>query len=51
MIQLKAIKTIKKLVCFLSFNINLQFSELYSAKPIGIIMMEAFGLMVDYSMG
>ena len=46
-IRLKAIKSIKKLLYFLSSYINYQSSNLCNFKLIGIIMMEAFDLMVD----
>ena len=46
-VRLKAIKSIKELLCFLSSYINLESSDLCSPRLIGIIIMEAFGLIVD----
>ena len=50
-VRLKAIKFIKELLCFLSSYINLQSSDLYSPRSIGIMMIKAFGLIVDCLMG
>ena len=48
MVRLKAIKCIEKLLCFLSFHINLESSNLCSPKPIGM-MIDAFNLMIERS--
>ena len=50
-IRLKAIKSIGKLLCFLSSYISLPFFNLCSLRSIGIMMIGAFGLMVDCSIG
>ena len=47
-VRLKAIKSIKELLCSLSSYINLQSSNLYSLNSIEIMMMGAFGMMVDW---
>ena len=50
-VRLKTIKSIEELLCSLFSYINFQSSDLCSLKPIGIMMMGAFGLIVDCSMG
>ena len=48
MVKLKVIKFIKELLCSLSSYINLQSSDLCNPRPIGIMMIRAFGLIVDF---
>ena len=48
-VRLKAIKSIKKLLCFLFSNIYLQFLQLEASgleHSIGMIIMRAFSLIV-----
>ena len=48
-VKLKALESIEELLCSLSSYINLQSSNLCSPRPIGIMMMGAFVLIVDCS--